>query len=136
MAKPGHGSEASGTAQPSQKLPRSARILKSDDFREIFAQGRSEVGRYMVLWTRQEPAEATRLGVVASRKIGGAVARNRAKRLLRECFRRHRFALKQHSAVVLVARGRLPAASFSDAQEEFLRLARRADLLTKGAGPA
>jgi ribonuclease P protein component len=87
----------------------------------------------MVMWTLSGGCKAPRLGVVASRKIGGAVARNRAKRLLRECFRLTRDQLHPDVALVLVARRPLPGMRMPAAREEYLRLAKRAGVL-KEAG--
>ena len=50
------------------------------------------------------PAERTRLGVTVTRKVAGAVGRNRIKRLVREAFRRNRALFPEHCDLVLVAR--------------------------------
>ena len=58
----------------------------------------------MVLWCYTGEDAALRLGVVASRRIGPAVMRNRAKRRLREAFRLNRHGFQGNMDVVLVAR--------------------------------
>ena len=85
----------------------------------------------MVLWTRSGVGAQLRLGVVASRKVGNAVERARAKRLLREVYRRNRFALSGNVDVVLVARHAILRAEWNSLTEEFLRLAANARLITK-----
>ncbi len=82
----------------------------------------------MVLFTRMGLGVSLRLGVVTSRRIGGAVERNRARRRLREVFRLHRAALRGPVDVVLVARAGCASAPWGELTQDFLRLARRAGL--------
>jgi len=85
--------EARGDAAgPDHGLPRARRLTRTSGFQEAYGQGRKFVGRYMVLFLRSGPDAALRLGVVSSRKVGGAVARNRARRRIREVFRHERCA--------------------------------------------
>jgi ribonuclease P protein component len=53
----------------------------------VFDAGRRAHGRYLTVLATPSEGPVTRLGIVASRKLGGAVVRNRAKRLIREVFR-------------------------------------------------
>ena len=65
------------------------RLSRSGEFDRVYRDGSSHATRYLVLYTfprgDEQRAEA-RLGVSVSRKVGGAVDRNRAKRALREAF--------------------------------------------------
>jgi ribonuclease P protein component len=69
---------------------RAGRISRSGDFDAVYQRGRSAANRQMVVYAFRRPdAGATapvRLGLSVSRKVGDAVARNRVKRVLRECF--------------------------------------------------
>ncbi|MDX6647223.1 MAG: ribonuclease protein component [Miltoncostaeaceae bacterium] len=70
--------------------PRRGRITRSGDFDAVYRRGRSAANRHLVLYAFARPAappdEPPRLGLSVSRKVGGAVERNRVKRVLREQF--------------------------------------------------
>ncbi len=81
------------------------RLSRSAEFDRVFRQGRSLANRVLVLYTfpRGEGGDP-RLGLSVSRKVGGAVERNRVKRLLREAFELECGGLPPGRDVVLVAR--------------------------------
>lgn len=119
---------------PDQGLARHQRLVSSRLFDETYAQGNKRVGRLMVLWLRAGEGASLRLGVVAGRKVGDAVARARARRRLREVYRRNRAGLEGAVDVVLVARAPLTRAPWETVVGEFLELAKRAGVLRRDAG--
>lgn len=126
---PAQESERSeGGGRRSQRLSRSQRLTESRVFRETYERGRSFAGKHMVMWLRSGEGAALRLGVVASRRVGNAVRRARAKRRLREAYRRNRRRFRGDFDVILVARHGIVAAPWAQVEEDLLALAHRAGL--------
>jgi ribonuclease P protein component len=120
--------------RPDEGLSAARRLRATGLFAEAYDQNRCQRGRHMLLWLRSGPGAALRLGVVTSRKVGDAVARVRARRRMREVFRRHRASLQGEVDVVLIARASLPAAPWAEVVQDFLKLAERAGLTAGGTG--
>jgi ribonuclease P protein component len=98
-------------------MNRRSRLSRSRDFDAVYRHGRSVSSRYLVLYsfTRSEEAgpasDGVRLGLAVSRKVGGAVERNRVKRQLREAFEATRESFEPGRDYVLVVRPGLPGAA-------------------------
>jgi ribonuclease P protein component len=85
--------------------PNRSRLTRSGDFDRVFRSGRSHAGRELVLYVFPRGEEGPpRLGLSVSRKVGGAVERNRVKRLLREAFAVESSRLPEGTDAVVVAR--------------------------------
>jgi ribonuclease P protein component len=117
---------------PRLKFSRAMRIKQGRDFSRVRQEGQRLVLGCMIANWRKLPADSThRLGVVTSGKIGNAVIRNRARRLLREAFRQHQHDLLQPVDLVLVARNSIAGKSFAEVEKDFLTILRKAGLLAK-----
>ena len=108
-------------------LPNSMRLRSNKDFRRVYAKGRSYVHPLLVLYALPNPEVSVRFGFSVSKKLGGAVQRNRVKRRLREVCRARIEQLKPGFDFVVVARKQLADADFQMIQataDELFRKAR------------
>ena len=116
--------------RPSLRLPQSMRLKQRRDFTELKQQGqRLAAGCLIANWTMTPAGSGSRLGVITSRKLGSAVTRSRARRLLRETFRLHQHDLRQPVRMVLVARSSIVGKHRADVERDFLSALRKAKLL-------
>jgi ribonuclease P protein component len=100
-----------------QGLPAAQRIRRKLEFERVFKRGIRVHGRFMTLFLLPNGGAAARFGVAATRKIGTAVDRNRAKRLSREVFRRKKAAVGLD--VVVVPRREMLDASFVTLENDY-----------------
>lgn len=94
--------EAGGSRD--ETFPRTHRLLRRSEFVRVQQQGRRVHTGHFVMLVMRGLTPVTRLGVTVGRRVGGAVQRNRVKRVVREVFRRNRQLFPRDCDVVLVAR--------------------------------
>ncbi len=106
------------------------RLKQRHDFAELKQKGqRLAAGCLIANWTPSPAGASSRLGIITSRKLGSAVPRSRARRLLRETFRLHQHDLRQPVTMVLVARSSILGKQRVEVERDFLSALRKAQLL-------
>jgi ribonuclease P protein component len=117
------------------RFSRSSRIKQGRDFARLRQEGeRVTFGCLIANWRQLGPGSISRLGVITSKRIGGAVDRSRARRLLRETFRLNQSLFAQPVDLVLVARPSIAGKSLADVQKDFLTSLGKAGLLKEFSG--
>jgi ribonuclease P protein component len=104
--------------QPDRRFRRHQHIRQRTEFQQVYDRGRKHQGRYMIVFTLPRAGHPTRLGIAATRKMGIAVERNRAKRLVRELFRHH--PAPSGFDIVVVPRRPLVGAPFANLEAEYV----------------
>jgi ribonuclease P protein component len=108
-------------------FPRARRVRRRVEYLAIQGGGRRVAGEHYMLFGRRaagEPGPA-RLGVTVSRKVGGAVLRNKVKRWVRESCRRMKGALPPGMDLVVVARPSAAGSGYGPTAAELANLAKR-----------
>ena len=119
----------SGTAA-GYSFPSTNRLNRPAEFLRVKSEGRAARGGLLVVGTLAVDEQVTfRAGFVTSKRIGGAVVRNRLRRRLREIVRQHQHALQRGFWIVVIARPAAAKATYQQLEDEWLRLARRASIL-------
>lgn len=112
--------------QVSEKFPKTDRILKRDLFRRVYEEGRKIQFRHFTAFVLAKQTDGARIGITATRKIGNSVERNRARRLVREAFRKNKWLLPHGVDIVINVKRSLVEAHYRDLEGEFITFLRRA----------
>jgi ribonuclease P protein component len=106
--------------------PRDRRLHQGWQFREVYQSGKSLHGSLMTLVSLSRSPDHGRVAFVAGRKVGPAVRRNRAKRLLRESFRGLPAAVRDRDSWrIWIARAGCAAATLTEVSAEMRDLLKR-----------
>jgi len=112
--------EAAILTDSDRRLPRARRIRKRAEYLRLQRSGQRRVCRSFVVIIGTAGRQGSRIGITASRRTGGAVVRNRIKRLVREFFRNHRRYLVPERDVLVIARPQAASLSVDDVKNELV----------------
>ena len=97
-------------------------------FRRLYSTS-GYANSYLVLYAKPNRSSTNRVGITVSKKLGGAVVRNRVRRRLREVYRLHELQFSPGWDIVVVARSRCVSADFQKLTQAYLALAQKANIL-------
>jgi len=115
-------------------LPRQYRLRRQRDFKETYRNSRRYDDRDLSLYVRAREDEKIRMGIVAGKKVGSSVERNRAKRLLRAACRELMSRMVPGFDAIIVARRSHRGKKLADVQSRLERLLQEAGRLRAEAG--
>lgn len=118
-----------GPPPPRRLMGRRMRLKRARDFERVRREGRRMAcGCFIANWQTLPPGSSMHLGVITAKKLGNAVVRARARRLLREVFRLHQHDIAQPVDLVLVAQRPIVGKGMDIVEEAFMKLLRNAKL--------
>lgn len=101
------------------------------EFKRAYYRGKSAVRPSVVVYVYKNRSRKNRLGLTCGKAVGSAVRRNRAKRLMRESFRRLENRLKPGFDFVLVARSRTPDKSFFEVDADLQAALKKLEMFSE-----
>ncbi|ADI03120.1 MAG TPA: ribonuclease P protein component [Syntrophothermus lipocalidus] len=105
------------------------RLRKRKDFEKVYSKGKKVFGRYLILYVGENAAGKNRYGIVASKKVGKAVIRNKSRRRVREVARTLDSKLRQGYDVIVIVKPLCREADFASVKSDYERLLKRSKLL-------
>lgn len=100
-------------------------------FQRLYRKGNTAATPFLALYCRKNRSGTSQLGLTVSKKVGGAVTRNRVRRRLRAIYRLHEGQLAPGYDIVVVSRVRAATGSYVQLEQAFLRLAAQTGMLLK-----
>lgn len=106
-------------------------LNKNRDFCNLYNRGKNAGNKLIVIYCRYNRKDYNRLGITVSKKVGNAVSRNRARRLIKEAYRLNESKLKSGFDLVVVSRFKTVFSDLDAVSKAFLELCEKLDLLIK-----
>ena len=110
-------------------MQRQFRLTRSTDFKRVRRDGKSNAHPLIVLIALENQLSTTQIGVAAGKRVGNAVKRNRAKRLMRAAARELYPQIKSGQDIILIARTPIIQSTMPQVRDALQQLLQRAQLL-------
>lgn len=109
-----------------EQFPKTNRLLKRDLFRRVYEQGRKFQAKYFTAFVLAGSGDRPRIGITVTRKIGNSVERNRARRLVREVFRKNKWLVPPGVDIVINVKRPLVETGYRDLEGDFVTFLKKA----------
>lgn len=109
-------------------LNRMFRIRKSKDYQHTYRNGLKIPGKYLIAYISANDMSKNRFGIVASKKVGNAVKRNKVKRRLRAIARESQGQIRQGYDIIIIARHSMVEADYNRIEKDFYTVMKKARL--------
>src|SRR5262249_30990286 len=113
------------SGEASAKFPKSDRILKRDVFRRVYEEGHKLQFSYFTAFVLPKKTPQPCIGITTTRKTGNSVQRNRARRLVREAFRKNKWLVPNGVDIVINVKQALVGAGYTEFEDEFITFLKR-----------
>lgn len=110
---------------------KNTQMLKKNSFKKVYNTASSYASKSVVVLCIQNGLDINRFGVVASKKVGNSVLRNRARRRIKEIYRIHETDLKQGYDIVIIARVAIHQSTFDELEKSILKLLKKFKIYEK-----
>lgn len=105
------------------------RLTKNFEFKKVYKAGRRWSGPFFNMYTLKKRQNSVRLGISVSKRVGKSVVRNKAKRRIREAFRKTAPSVKKGFDIVISAKPAINSVDFVKIEKELIRLLKKGRLL-------
>jgi ribonuclease P protein component len=107
-----------------------ASLKRKEDFLEVYHNSLFYVGKFMVLYSKNNHVHTHRLGIVISKKVGNSVKRNKIRRIIKEVFKDYENHFKQFNDFVIVGRKSDVFPDYNQIKKEMKYLLKKLELIT------
>lgn len=107
-------------------------LKKNTDFTRVLTKGRRFLGRYLVLYVKENHLNLNRLGIAISKKIRKSVVRNRIKRLIRESYRLSKEDMKKGYDIVIIWKNINSDVLFKEVFGDLQKVLKKSGLIKNG----
>lgn len=107
------------------------RLKKNVEFKNVYKKGKSIPDKFVVIYLCKNTSNVTRVGFTASKKVGNSVKRNKARRLMKETFRKNSDNIKTGYDIVFIARVAIINANYFDVEKSISRVMKKAKIYKK-----
>lgn len=104
-------------------------LRKIGDFKKIYKKGNSFANKYLVVFYLDNKLDYNRIGFLASKKVGKSVIRNRARRLMKECYKNYKDKMVKGYDIIFIARVNIKDVGYKEVDSAFKHILKKTNFL-------